>query len=104
MAPAVEFAGQGARATQADMGTTEPRRAVKPLTEAQERMVKTLAEHLALAVANLNLRATLRTQSIRDPLTGLFNRRYMEEALDREFRRSVRKGSHLSVLRPAVPG
>jgi diguanylate cyclase (GGDEF)-like protein len=70
----------------------------KPLTETEERTVKTLTEHLALAVANLNLRETLRTQAIRDPLTGLFNRRYMEESLDREFRRSLRKESPLAIL------
>jgi len=69
-----------------------------PLSEAQERMVRTLAEHLALAVANLNLRETLRTQSIRDPLTGLFNRRYMEESLERELRRALRKKTSLTVM------
>jgi diguanylate cyclase (GGDEF)-like protein len=71
---------------------------VPQLTEAQERTVKTLAEHLALAVANLNLRETLRTQSIRDPLTGLFNRRYMEDASNKEFRRAARKKATVAVL------
>ena len=70
----------------------------KPLTEAQERVVRTLAEHLALAVANLNLRETLRTEAIRDPLTGLFNRRYMEASLEREFRRSLRRQTSLAVI------
>jgi diguanylate cyclase (GGDEF)-like protein len=68
------------------------------LSESEERMVKTLAEHLALAVANLKLRETLRTQSIRDPLTGLFNRRYMEESLERELRRTIRKKLPLALL------
>jgi diguanylate cyclase (GGDEF)-like protein len=49
-------------------------------------------------VANLNMRDVLKMQSIRDPLTGLFNRRYMEESLDRELRRTVRKKSSLGVL------
>ena len=53
----------------------------------------TVAEHIALALANLKLRETLRSQSIRDPLTGLFNRRYMEESLEREMRRASR-GRH----------
>jgi diguanylate cyclase len=70
----------------------------KKLSESEERMVKTLAEHLALAVANLNLRETLRTQSIRDPLTSLFNRRYMEESLERELRRAIRKKLPLAVV------
>jgi len=71
---------------------------LQSLSDAEERMVKTLAEHLALAVANLNLRETLRMQSIRDPLTDLFNRRYMEESLERELRRASRKKLPLSVM------
>jgi diguanylate cyclase (GGDEF)-like protein len=77
-----------------DTGTSAPAQ----LTEAQERIVKTLAEHLALAVANLNLRESLRTQSIRDPLTGLFNRRYMEDSMEREFRRATRKHTSVAIL------
>jgi diguanylate cyclase (GGDEF)-like protein len=61
--------------------------------EARHRFVTTVAEHIALAIANLKLRETLRSQSIRDPLTGLFNRRYMEESLEREMRRATR-GRH----------
>ena len=48
------------------------------------------AEQVGLSVANLRLREALRNQSIRDPLTGLFNRRYLEEMLTREVRRAVR--------------
>jgi diguanylate cyclase (GGDEF)-like protein/PAS domain S-box-containing protein len=58
--------------------------------EARHRFVTTVAEHIALAIANLKLRETLRNQSIRDVLTGLFNRRYMEESLEREMRRAAR--------------
>ncbi|HEY8548482.1 MAG TPA: diguanylate cyclase [Vicinamibacterales bacterium] len=61
--------------------------------EARYRFVMTVGEHIALAIANLKLRETLRSQSIRDPLTGLFNRRYMEESLEREMRRAAR-GQH----------
>jgi diguanylate cyclase (GGDEF)-like protein len=43
-----------------------------------------LAEQIGLAVANLRLRDSLRTQAIRDGLTGLYNRRYFEEAAERE--------------------
>ena len=57
-----------------------------------------IAEQIALTLANLRLRETLRVQSIRDPLTGLFNRRYLEESLDREICRASRKNSQLSVL------
>lgn len=40
----------------------------------------------------------LRGQSIRDPLTGLFNRRYMEETLEREVHRSARNAECLALL------
>ena len=53
---------------------------------------------VALAFANLRLRETLRSQSIRDPLTGLFNRRYMEETLERELHRAARHQTLLGVL------
>jgi diguanylate cyclase (GGDEF)-like protein/PAS domain S-box-containing protein len=61
-------------------------------------LVETMGEQLALALANIRLRATLREQSARDSLTGLFNRRYMEESLEREVRRATREGYGLGVL------
>lgn len=42
------------------------------------------------------LEAELREQAIRDPLTGLFNRRYLDETLQREFHRCQRNGKPLS--------
>jgi diguanylate cyclase (GGDEF)-like protein/PAS domain S-box-containing protein len=70
----------------------------------RERLVRTLGEQLALALANIRLRAMLREQSLRDPLTGLFNRRYMEESLDREVRRAAREGYGLGVLMADLDG
>ena len=66
--------------------------------EPQQRLASTVADQLSLAVANLKLRETLRNQSIRDPLTGLFNRRYLEETLERELRRAERGGGSLGVV------
>ena len=66
--------------------------------ESQLRLARVFAEHVALALANLNLREVLRAQSIRDPLTGLYNRRYMEESLERELRRAMRRKSTLGVM------
>ncbi|HMI92596.1 MAG TPA: sensor domain-containing diguanylate cyclase, partial [Polyangiales bacterium] len=57
-----------------------------------------VAEHVSLALANLALRETLRNQSIRDPLTGLFNRRYLEETLPREISRAARDRQALGLL------
>jgi len=68
------------------------------LGASQQQLAVTLAEHVALALANLKLRETLRQQAIRDPLTGLFNRRYMEETLERELRRAERRQAPLGVI------
>jgi diguanylate cyclase (GGDEF)-like protein len=57
-----------------------------------------VAEFVALALSNLNLRDSLRSQAIRDPLTGLFNRRYMEETLEREVRRASRHKTAVGVI------
>jgi diguanylate cyclase (GGDEF)-like protein len=55
-------------------------------------------EHLSLALSNIKLRESLRHQSIRDPLTGVFNRRYMEETLDTEIPRAYRKNSKVGIM------
>jgi diguanylate cyclase (GGDEF)-like protein len=68
------------------------------LVESKLQLAMTVAEHFALALANLKLRESLRSQAIRDPLTGLFNRRYMEESLARELRRAERKGVTVGVI------
>jgi len=70
----------------------------KHLTKLQQRLAVNVAEHIALALANLRLQETLRTQSIHDPLTGLHNRRYLEESLERELRRAVRKQRPMGVI------
>ena len=67
-------------------------------SSSEERLARTLAEQSAIALANLNMRDVLKMQSVRDPLTGLFNRRYMEESLTRELGRARRKGAPLTVL------
>jgi diguanylate cyclase (GGDEF)-like protein/PAS domain S-box-containing protein len=68
------------------------------LTEARQRLAVTMAEHIAMALSNLRLHETLRSQSIRDPLTGLFNRRFMEESLELEVRRAARNQRPLGVI------
>nr|WP_290221971.1 diguanylate cyclase [Trichocoleus desertorum] len=68
------------------------------LTPTKRLLSATVAEHIALAFANLKLRESLRNQSIRDPLTSLFNRRYMEESLEREVRRAERNQQPLGIV------
>jgi len=66
--------------------------------EALGRQARAVGERISLALANLRLRDVLRSQSIRDPLTGLFNRRYMEESLERELRRAARNQQCVALL------
>ncbi len=61
-------------------------------------VVETIAEQLSQAMANLQLRETLRLQSLRDSLTGLYNRRYLEENLQRELQRCARRELPLAVM------
>jgi diguanylate cyclase (GGDEF)-like protein len=64
----------------------------------QRRLGLVCAEQISLAIANVKLRDQLRDQSIRDALTGLFNRRYLLETCRREFSRAVRIGQSISIL------
>jgi diguanylate cyclase (GGDEF)-like protein len=57
-----------------------------------------LAEIASMSVAGLNLRSRLEHQSIRDGLTDLYNRHFMEISLDREMRRAARNNNELSIL------
>lgn len=68
------------------------------LSDAKQKLAVTVAEHLALAISNLKLRDTLKHESIHDSLTGLFNRRYMEESLKRELHRARRQQQSLGVI------
>lgn len=70
----------------------------KKLSPSKQQLAVTVAEHIALALANLRLNESLRQQAIRDPLTNLFNRRYMEEMLEREVSRAIRKKSSLGII------
>jgi diguanylate cyclase (GGDEF)-like protein/PAS domain S-box-containing protein len=66
--------------------------------QSDPRLASTLAEQFALALANIQLRETLRNQSIRDPLTGLYNRRFLEESFRLEWARAQRKQTPLALM------
>ena len=66
--------------------------------ESRKAWALTVTEHLSLALANLKLRETLRTQAVRDSLTGLYNRRYMEQVLDREVLRASRNRRTVGII------
>jgi len=60
-------------------------------------LAMTMSETVTLALSNLLLRETLREETIRDPLTGLFNRRYLEETLAINLRGHQRSNEPLAV-------
>ncbi len=66
--------------------------------DSQERLATSAASQIALSLASQQLRETLREQAIRDPLTRLFNRRFLEESLERELRIAARKKQSIAVL------
>ena len=77
---------------------SEPELVRRRQLESQQAWALTVTEHIALALANLRLRETLRAQAVRDSLTGLYNRRHMEQALEREILRAARNGRTVGVI------
>src|SRR2546428_11963583 len=67
-------------------------------TPLAQRLAVAAAEACALALATIRLREKLADQSLRDSLTGLYNRRYAEETLLREIARAKREASALSLV------
>ncbi|MGD0545031.1 MAG: diguanylate cyclase [Candidatus Acidiferrales bacterium] len=63
-----------------------------------QRIASSAAGQIALSIASLKLREALKDQSIRDPLTGLYNRRFMQESIDRELLRARRTSRPFTVM------
>jgi diguanylate cyclase (GGDEF)-like protein len=61
-------------------------------------LVLACTEQIGLAISNLQLRETLRHQSIRDPLTNLYNRHYLEESLEQELLRAKRAHQSVGII------
>ena len=70
----------------------------KKASEEEHQKFITMADHLSLALSNINLRESLKRQAIRDPLTNLYNRRYLDEALENEIIRADRKQQSNGIL------
>jgi diguanylate cyclase (GGDEF)-like protein/PAS domain S-box-containing protein len=70
----------------------------RSLTRTRRQLLRAVAEQGAVAIASLRLRDALRMQSTRDALTGLYNRRFLDECLEREVTASLRTHAPLSVL------
>lgn len=69
-----------------------------PVREAQESVIKSIADVIGSHLANLELRDEIKMQVIRDKLTGLCNRRHFDEQLVTEFKRALRYERALSLL------
>lgn len=70
----------------------------------QRHLLVTLGEVVKLSLSGLKLREALRSQAIRDPLTGLFNRNYLDETLRRELSRSGRRRAPLCLAMLDIDG
>ena len=70
----------------------------KQSMETKWMVVNGIVEYYALSLANIRLRETLRIESIRDPLTGLYNRRYMEEVLYQIASRAERRNIPVAII------
>jgi len=66
--------------------------------ENRKQLAQAVAEQVSLSLANIQLRERLQQQSVRDPLTGLYNRRYLEESIQRELGRAKREQAPLAVI------
>jgi len=68
------------------------------IVEARRHLAIVVAEHIGLAIDDLQLREKLRNESLRDPLTGLYNRRYLEEAYTQAGATAQRQRGSLVVM------
>jgi diguanylate cyclase (GGDEF)-like protein len=64
----------------------------------KQQLAIAVAENIALSLANFKLRDSLYIQSIHDYLTGLYNRRYMAELLEKELHRMARKKQPAGII------
>ena len=70
----------------------------EPIGESARVVALAFAEQSSLSLSNMRLRETLRQQSITDALTGLYNRRYLDETLRRELLRAERAKLPVAVI------
>lgn len=64
----------------------------------QQQLAETVGEVVKLGLSNIRLRMALLEQATHDTLTGLYNRRYLDESMPRELHRALRSKSPLCVV------
>ena len=71
---------------------------IAPFTELDCGIADLLATQIAIALQNAELHARVREAAVRDPLTGLLNRRFFDEAVETAFADARRAGTELSLI------
>ncbi len=66
--------------------------------EEEEQFVYTIADHLAVAINQSHLFYQVQTQTVTDPLTGIFNQRYFLKRLKREVKLADRNTERVSLI------
>jgi len=77
---------------------------VHKLSRNHRKLISTMANQIALSLKNLTEHQRIQELAITDELTGLYNRRAFQKALDRELRRSRRYEKPLSLIMLDVDG
>ncbi|MCX8053337.1 MAG: diguanylate cyclase [Armatimonadetes bacterium] len=62
------------------------------------RKLTSIASRAAIAVQNASAFESVRDSAMKDPLTGLYNARYLRNYLEHEVSRAARRGERLSVI------
>lgn len=86
------------RTASLEIESVTPDMDAEPYSEPELQLATAFAEQVRLTLANSKLREALRQEAIRDPLTNLFNRRYLDETLERELKRAERIGLSLGIV------
>lgn len=68
------------------------------ITPEEEKLTNAVAEHASLTLASLNLRESLQLQAMKDPLTGLYNRRFLFATIEHSLSRAERSNTGLGIL------
>jgi diguanylate cyclase (GGDEF)-like protein len=71
---------------------------IKDFVNNNEKLIYNLAGQIALSISNIKLQETLRIRSLSDPLTGLNNRAYINQYLERDIQKAKAKLSSIAIV------
>lgn len=76
----------------------EDRRSKKRIIELKKIFITAIATSAVLALANIKIRESLQSKSTHDPLTGLYNRNYLDEYLSSQLNLAMRQNKNIAVI------